>query len=202
MAKAELTVTAREVVGKGGARSLRRAGLIPAVVYGKGVEPCAVTVAPKALTKAISGEAGWNTLITLNGAAGVEGTVVILKDMQVDPIRRDVTHVDFQAIDLKKKVHVMVPVHPVGKSEGEKLGGNLQVIRHELEVVCLPTAIPAAIEIDVTAMAIGDVLHINDVVFADGIEAAPHEANFTVITVTGRKADAEGAGEGEEGDEE
>ncbi len=202
MAKADLTVSAREVVGKGGARSLRRAGMVPAVVYGKGFEPCTVTVSPKELTKAISGEAGWNTLLTLRGAEGVEGRVVILKDMQLDPIRREATHVDFQAIDLKKKVNVMVPVHPVGKAEGEKLGGNLQVIRHELEVVCLPTAIPAAIEIDVTAMVIGDVFHIDDVVFADGVEAAPHEANFTIITVTGRKADADEEGEESEGEED
>jgi len=175
MAQTELNVTAREVVGKGGARSLRRQGLVPAVVYGKGLDACNVVVAPKALQAAIATEAGWNTLITLKGKK-----------------------VDFQAIDLQKKVHVMVPVHPVGKSAGEKAGGHLQVIRHELEVVCLPTAIPSAIEIDVETLGIGDVLHINDVVLPAGVEA-PHDVNFTVITVTGHKA--EEAAEGEEAEE-
>jgi large subunit ribosomal protein L25 len=195
MAQTELNVTARDVVGKGGARSLRRQGLIPAVVYGKGMETCTVAVAPKALQAAIATEAGWNTLITLKGDGAFDSTVVILKDMQVEPIRRDVQHVDFQTIDLQKKVHVMVPVHPVGKSEGEKNGGLLQVIRHELELVCLPSAIPGAIEVDVTALGIGDVLHINDLVLPAGVEA-PHDVNFTVITVTGHKA--EEAAEGEE----
>lgn len=194
MAQSELNVTAREVVGKGGARALRRQGLVPAVVYGKGMESCNVAVAPKALQEAIATEAGWNTLITLKGDGAFSGKVVILKDMQVDPIRSDVRHADFQAIDLKKKVNVMVPVHPVGKSEGEKAGGFLQVIRHELEVVCLPTAIPSAIEVNVEALAIGDVLHIEDLVLPAGVEA-PHDVNFTVITVTGHKAEEAAEGE-------
>jgi len=193
MAETELNVTLRNGIGKGGARALRRQNLVPAVVYGRGLEPCAVTVEPKALKKAISTESGWNTLITLKGEGAFSGKVVILKDMQVDPIRRDVKHADFQVIDLKKKVHVMVPVHPVGKSEGEKVGGSLQIIRHELEVFCLPSGIPGAIEVDVTSLNIGDVLHVEDLVLPAGVEV-PHEVNFTVITVTGHKAE-----EGEEG---
>ena len=196
MAQANLNVTQRTAIGKGGARSARRQGLIPAVVYGKGVEPCAINVEPKALQQAIASEAGWNTLITLAGDAPVNGKVVILKDLQVDAIRREPQHADFQVIDLTKKVHVLVPVHPVGKSAGEKLGGNLQVIRHELEVVCLPTAIPAAIEVDVTALNIGGVLHIGDIQLPAGIEV-PHDVNFTVITVTGHKSEEETAAEAE-----
>lgn len=192
MAQSVLNVSNRERLGKGGARTLRRQGMVPGIVYGKGVEPCAVFVAPKALGTAIATEAGWNTLITLKGEGPFDGKVVIVKDMTRDAIRRDVQHVDFQAIDVTKKVHVMVPVHAVGKAVGEKVGGNLQLIRHELEVVCLPSAIPAAIEIDVTAMNIGDVLHINDIKFVAGVEPAPHEANFTVITVTGHKVEVEG----------
>ena len=193
MAETELNVTLRNGIGKGGARALRRQNLVPAVVYGRGLEPCAVTVEPKALKKAIATESGWNTLITLKGEGAFSGKVVILKDMQVDPIRRDVKHADFQVIDLKKKVHVLVPVHPVGKSEGEKVGGSLQIIRHELEVFCLPSGIPGAIEVDVTSLNIGDVLHVEDLVLPAGVEV-PHEVNFTVITVTGHKAE-----EGEEG---
>jgi large subunit ribosomal protein L25 len=197
MAQAELNVTRREVVGKGGSRALRRQGLAPAVVYGKGMEPCSVTVAPKELKQAITTEAGWNTLITLRGDGPFNGKVVILKDLEIDPIRRDILHADFQAIELQKKVHVKVPVHPVGKSEGEKIGGHLQVIRHELEVVCLPTAIPSAIEVDVTALKIGGVIHIEDIALPAGVEV-PHEVNFTVITVTGRKAEeGESAAAGE-----
>lgn len=191
MAQAELNVSARTRLGKGGSRALRRQEQAPAVVYGKGIEPCAVTVEPKALKKALATESGLNTLITLRGDGPFDGKVVIVKDLQFDAIRRDITHVDFQAIDLTAKVHVMVPVHAIGKSQGEKDGGNLQLIRHELEVVCLPTAIPKAIEIDVTALKVGGVIHINDITLPAGVEA-PHDVNFTVITVTGHKAEGEG----------
>jgi large subunit ribosomal protein L25 len=188
MATAEMTVALRDKAGKGAARGLRRQGLIPAVVYGRGLETCSLAVVPKDLKTAISTEAGWNTLITLKGEGPYAGKVVILKDLQVDAIRRDYLHADFQVIDMSQKVHVMVPVHTLGKSEGEKTGGTLQVIRKELEIVCLPNAIPGAIEVDVTAMEIGDVLHINDIALPAGVEA-PHEVNFTVITCVGHKSE-------------
>ncbi|HEX9873864.1 MAG TPA: 50S ribosomal protein L25/general stress protein Ctc [Deferrimonas sp.] len=200
MAQSELNVTNRDRTGKGVARTLRREGLIPATVYGRGLEPCSIIVEPKALKAAIATEAGWNTLITLKGDGAFSGKVVILKDLQVDAIRRNMKHADFQVINMKKKVHVMVPVHTIGKSAGEKVGGNLQVIRHELEVVCLPTAIPSAIEVDVTDMEIGDVVHIADIALPAGIEV-PHEVNFTVITLTGRTVEEEGTEEAEGAEE-
>jgi large subunit ribosomal protein L25 len=196
MAKSSLKIAQRDATGKGAARSARRQGLVPAVVYGKGAEPCAVVVDPKALITAVSTEAGWNTLLTLDVEGVLNGKVVIVKELQRDAIRRDLTHVDFQLINLQKEVHVLVPVHAVGKSVGEKNGGNLQVIRHELDVLCLPDAIPDAIEVDVTNLDIGDTLHIEDLILPAGTQV-PHDVNFTVITVTGRKADDaadEGAG--------
>lgn len=189
MAQTELNVTLREGIGKGSARSLRRQGLIPAVVYGKGMDSCALSVAPKELQAAIGTEAGWNTLITLKGEGAFNGKVVILKDLQVDAVRGEALHADFQAIELGKKVHVMVPVHPQGKSEGEKMGGTLELIRHEVEIVCLPSAIPSAIDIDVSALKIGDVVHVDELVLPEGVEV-PHEVNFTVLTIKGRKEEA------------
>lgn len=197
MAQSQLQVSLREATGKNAARAARRAGQVPGVVYGKGMEPCAVTVEPKALEKAIATESGWNTLITLQGEGPFSGKVVILKELEVDSIKRTPTHADFHAVDVTKKTHAMVPVHPVGTSAGEKLGGSLEVVRHELEVYCLPGVIPGSIEVDVTALNIGDVVHINDIKLPEGVEA-PHDVNFTVITCTGRKAEEEGAEEGEE----
>jgi large subunit ribosomal protein L25 len=110
---------------------------------------CNIVLSPKELRAAIATESGWNTLLTLKGDGAFAGKVVILKDMQVHAIRRDIQHVDFQAIDLQKKVHVMVPVHPVGKSAGEKPAAICRSFVTRLEVVCLPTAIPSAIEVDV-----------------------------------------------------
>jgi large subunit ribosomal protein L25 len=203
MANAELQVTARDQAGKGISRSLRRQGLIPAVVYGKGMDSCSIAVDPKALKAAMATDAGLNTLLTLKGEGAFSGKVVLLKETQVDSIRRNLTHADFQTVDLKQKTHVMVPVHPMGKSAGEKLGGTLQIIRHELEVLCLPTQIPKAIEIDVTALNIGDVLHIEDIAAPAGA-SLPHDVNFTVITVIGRTAEevSEEAEEAEEAEGE
>lgn len=198
MAQAELNVEIRENTGKGVARKLRAVGKCPAVVYGKGMEPTAITIEPKDLEKAIATDSGWNTLLTLKGAAEVEGKVVVLKDLDLHAIRRTMVCADFHAIDVLKKVSFMVPVHTVGTSVGEKEGGILQLIRHELEVVCLPTAIPQSIDIDVTELGIGDVFHVAEVVVPEGAEI-PHDVNFTVITVKGHKAEEEETEEGEEG---
>lgn len=197
MAKAELNVEIRENTGKGVARKLRADGMIPAVVYGKDLEPTPIVVEPKALEQAISTEAGWNTLLTLKGGKAVDGKVVVLKDVDFHPIKRTMQCADFHAIDLKAKGSFMVPVVAVGKSAGEKEGGSLQVIRKELEVVCLPTEVPQAIEINVEALNIGDVVHIEDVVAPEGSEL-PHDVNFTVITVKGHKEEVEETEEGEE----
>jgi large subunit ribosomal protein L25 len=193
MANSILDVEPRIRTGKGGSRKVRRDGLVPAVVYGKGVEALNLRVDPKALQQAIATEAGLNTLITLKGDGPFDGKVVILKDTQIDAIRREIQHVDFLAIDLQKKIAVMVPVQPRGKSVGEKEGGTLQMVRHELEVFCLPTKIPTAIEVDVTALQVGDSVHIDEVTLPAGVEV-PHDVNFTVLTVVGRMAEeVEGA---------
>jgi len=188
MAKSVLNVETRVRTGKGGSRKVRQDGLVPAVVYGKGVEALNLRLDPKALQQAVATEAGWNTLLTLKGDGPFDGLVVILKDMQIDAIRRNPTHVDFLAIDLKKTLAVMVPVQPVGKSQGEIEGGTLQLVRHEVEVYCLPTNIPTSIEIDVTALNIGEVVHIDEVSLPEGVESQ-HDVNFTVLTVVGRMAE-------------
>lgn len=156
-------------------------------------------VHPKDLDTALDTDAGINTLITLRSAGQpFDGMQVIVNDLQVDPIKRFREHVDFKAIDVKKKGYFMVPVHAEGESAGEKEGGNLQVIRNELEVYCLPTKVPSYIGINVDDLEIGDSVHIEDIKAPADVEMV-YEVNFTVITVVGFKAsDLE---EGEEGEE-
>ncbi len=199
MAKSVLNVETRVRIGKGGSRKVRRDGLIPAVVYGKGIEPLNVRLDPKALQQAVATDSGWNTLITLKGDGPFDGLVVILKDMQIDAIRRNPKHVDFLAIDLKALLFVMVPVHPIGKSQGEAEGGTLQLIRHELELNCLPTNIPTSIDIDVTQLTIGESIHIDEVVLPEGVKSQ-HDVNYTVLAVVGHKP--EEVEEGEEDEED
>ncbi len=198
MAQAELNIEIRGNSGKGVARKLRAAGKVPAVVYGKGMESTSIIVEPKALEQAIATDAGWNTLLTLKGAAELEGKVVVLKGLDIHPLRRTMVCADFHAIDLQKKRSFLVPVNVVGTSEGEKTGGSLQLIRKELEVICLPTMVPQSIDIDVTNLEIGDTVHIEEVVAPEHAEI-PFDVNFTVITVKGHEVEEEEAVEGEEG---
>ncbi len=183
MAQVELNVEGREKSGKGVARKLRAIGKIPAVVYGKAIDPVAIIVDPSAVEESISGDAGTNTLITLRGIEAVDGKVVILKDADIHPISRAMISADFYAINLTEKSAFMVPVNIVGTAAGQKEGGSLQTVRNELEVMCLPTQVPQAIDIDVTALQIGDTVHIEEVVAPEGIELV-HDVNFTVITVS------------------
>lgn len=194
MSESMLNVSLREASGKGVARSLRREGQIPAVYYGKGLEHCSLSVDIKALKKALSTEAGLNTLIKLQGEGPFSGKVVIIKDLQLEPISRRPLHVDFQVIDLTKKTQVMVPLKIVGKAEGEKFGGVLQVVHKEVEIRCLPTAIPPFIEVDVTALGVGDSIHIDDLTLPAEVEKT-HEENYVVVNVSEIRAAVE---EGEE----
>lgn len=182
MSQAELNVSTRTRLGKGGNRVLRQQELAPAVVYGKGIEPCSITIEPKAFKKALGKDI--NTLITLKGDGPFDSKVVLVKEIKKHAIRRHIIHVDFLAIDVTKPVEVMVPLHILGKSQGEKDGGSLQLIRHELKVSCLPLEIPEAIEVDVTELQIGEVIHIHDVKLPAGVEV-PKDVNYTILKLTG-----------------
>jgi large subunit ribosomal protein L25 len=201
MAQVELNVDIREKSGKGISRQLRAAGKLPAVVYGKGFESITITVDPKEVEGAVSGEAGLNTLITLRGATELNGKVVILKATDVHPIRRNLISADFYAINLKEKSIFMVPINVVGTAVGQTEGGSLQLVRNELEVLCLPTEVPQNIDIDVTALEIGDTIHIDQVVAPEGVELV-HDVNFTVITLSVIKVEVEPTDEDELGEAE
>jgi len=196
MAQVELNVDIREKSGKGVARKLRAAGKLPAVVYGKGFESTTIVVDPKELEIAVSGEAGLNTLITLKGVAALDGKVVILKAASVHPIRRHMISADLYAINLKEKSTFMVPINIIGTAVGQAEGGSLQLVRNDLEVLCLPTEVPQAIDIEVTALEIGDTIHIEEVTAPDGIELV-HDVNFTVITLSIIKEEVEEVDEDE-----
>ncbi|MCF6267534.1 MAG: 50S ribosomal protein L25 [Desulfuromusa sp.] len=196
MAQVELNVEIREESGKGVARKLRAAGKLPAVVYGKELGTAAIVVDPKELENAISGEAGLNALITLKGAADLDGKVVILKNADVHPISRDMISADFHAINLTEKASFMVPINIVGTAAGQKEGGSLQLVRNELEVLCLPTQVPQGIDIDVSALEVGDTVHIEEVVVPEDVELV-HDVNFTVITLSIIKEEVEAVEEDE-----
>jgi large subunit ribosomal protein L25 len=183
----ELNANIRTQTGNGPARALRRSGFIPAVLYGPDNDPISLAVPIKELEKILkSGTAGQAllNLVIKNGKTATRSAMI--KELQRDPVSRNFLHVDFYEISMDRKIRVNVPVVTKGKSIGVEMGGMLQVIRRELEVLCLPAEMPESIEIDITELDIGDSVHVKEIPLADGVEV-PADVNFTVITVLSPK---------------
>jgi large subunit ribosomal protein L25 len=173
----------REGIGKEKANKLRLKGLIPAIFYGPRTQTIPLVIDSKELAKALQTEAGENVLIDLDIRKGaqLDRKVVMLKDIQVDPLKRVTLHTDFYEVAMDEMVIVEVPVHLVGKPEGTKVGGILEQVRRVIEVQCLPGDIPKSIDIDVSALNIGDSIHVQEI----SVEKAKiiSETNFTIATV-------------------
>lgn len=187
MAQVELKVTARETVGKETSRKTRAQGLIPGIIYGKNKKNISVSLNPLALKKALIKGGGANALLTLleEGSKSFGKKTVIVKDLVKDPVQFQYMHVDFYELDLKQTVTVKVPLHFVGKAEGLTQGGIVQPVLREVDVKCLPHAIPSHIEIDVTPLKVGDAFHMSDL--KNKFQGKDYEIVFshddTVVTV-------------------
>jgi len=168
----ELGATMRVETGKSAARKLRAQGQIPAVVYGRGIDPMPVTVDATEFTRALPESAWRSTLINLKVApAEGEGKgkkrsdsqeTVIIAEVQRHPVRQSLLAVDFHRISLKETIRARVPVVAIGESPGVKLGGVLEQTMHEVEVECLPTALPDHVEADISNLEIGDTFRVKD----------------------------------------
>ncbi len=185
MEQKQLNIELRDKTGKGISRQLRIKGLAPAVVYGKGIEPVAVSVNAKEFFAAVAGEGGQNTLITLQGGGALNGTVVIVADINREAIKGSLRHVDFHKIALDEKVKVEVSVRIVGSAKGVKDGGLLDHALHKLQIECLPTAIPEHIDVDVTELTIGHSIHVGELKLPAGVKALD-DARASVVAILGR----------------
>ena len=190
----EITVAAgvRTSRGKNEARRTRKAGQIPAVVYGSGQDPVSVAVNPREITKIIRSATGYNTIFTL-AIEGGESTPVMLVDQQVDPIRGHLLHADLKRIDLTKRIRVTVPVHVEGEAKGIKLqGGMLEVITRAIEIECLPDEIPDGFTIDVTEMMVGQSKRASDVPVTGSMKlvSAPDTVIAHIVTLRAEEAPA------------
>jgi len=197
----ELKTNIRESTGNGYARALRRQGQIPAVLYGKGVEPVKISLNTRDLELLLKKNRASQILMNLVVGNTDTPRSAMIKELQVDPVSRNFLHVDFYEVDMAKKITVKVPVTITGISKGVELGGILQLIRKELEVMCLPQEIPNSIDIDVTDLDVGDSIHINDI-SAEGNTEFPSDVNFTVATVVVPKREVEEVTEEEVAEEE
>jgi len=165
MERVSLEAKRRDGTGTNRVRKLRLQGLVPAVVYGRGREPMPVIVEGKALRASLHTHAGLNVLIDLSIVDGSRSAAtVMVREIQRGMFKRDIIHVDFHTIDLSEKVEAHVPLVFTGQAKGVvDDGGVLEIQLREVVVECLPTQIPESIEIDISALGVGDSLHVSDI---------------------------------------
>jgi large subunit ribosomal protein L25 len=201
MASANLSVTKRELSGKGVARSLRKDGRVPAVIYGHGREPQTLSINTRDLEKLLEHISAENTVIDLD----VDGTAsrTLIREIQRHPFKRQILHVDFQELVAGEKVIVRVPVILIGVPDGVRMdGGILDQTMRELEVEVDPANIPNHIEVDVTRMVIGSSLHVSDITLPEGVEViAEEDASVAVVSAPRAAVEAAAAEEGAAGAE-
>jgi large subunit ribosomal protein L25 len=180
MEQTAMEISVRKETGKGPARRERMAGRIPGVLYGSG-QSLPISANPKTVSTLLMQEGGRNKMLTLKGA-GVEGRAVMIRDYQIDPVSRELLHVDFLEIDPKKKIRVTVPLNFVGRAAGVAEGGVLNIVERQASVRCLPNQIPKHLDVDVSALAIGDSIHLRDLQLPEGVEKMTH-VDPTLVTV-------------------
>jgi len=199
----ELKATVRKTTGNSPARQLRRTGQVPAVLYGPQTESVLLSVDIKEFEQILKKGNIGSLILNLVIQNGEKITKpAMIKELQSHPVSGNFLHIDFYEIDMQRKINVMIPVVTKGVSKGVELGGLLQIIRREVEVLCMPGDIPESIEIDITDLDVGDSVHVEEIPLGDNVEM-PSDVNFTVLTIVSPKVEAveeeeEEALEGEE----
>lgn len=182
----QLTLAAetRDRVGKGASRALRRDGRVPAVIYGQNKEPTSIHLEEKALSKALGTGHFMNTIVMINGER------TLPKDVHFHPVTDRPVHVDFLRISANTSVTVAVPVVFVDEEEapGLKKGGVLNVVRHELELVCDAGNMPSEVVVSLKGLEVGDSLHISAVTLPKGTQSAIDDRDYTIATVVAPSA--------------
>jgi large subunit ribosomal protein L25 len=178
----ELTIQKREGLGKGAAKRLRRAGQVPAILYG-GASPVNIAVAPRDVFRLIHGHEGSTQLLKVSFADNGESRMAIIRDIQFDPVSEDLIHVDLQEVAMDRAIQVSVAVHHVGDAIGVRENqGILEMILREVQVSCLPGNIPAVLEADVSGLQINDVLTVKDLKVPEGVRIL-NDPSQAVVTV-------------------
>ncbi len=167
----------REDTGKGSSRRLRRAGKVPAIIYGAGREPRALTFDHNELLKAAENEAFLSSVLAVQVGPKMRRTIV--KDIQVHPAKRQILHLDLQRIVEDEEIRMTVPLHYLGEetAPGVKAGGSVSKMFTEVEVICLPKYLPEYIEVDLAGMELDAMLHLSDITLPEGVQltALTHE---------------------------
>jgi len=197
-----LEVQQREELGSPASRRLRQQGFVPGVIYGGGAEPVAITVPERDLRRALTSDHGLNAIldVTLDGSA----RPAILKEYQRDPITGRVAHVDFVVVRLDRVIQTAISVELTGDSPGVREGGVLQQVAREITVEALPMEVPDRLEVDISGLAIGDSIRLEEIAEIPGVRFVddPHETVLATVTAPTRVEEPEEVlAEGEEGEE-
>ena len=198
MSTIQLSAELREGKGKGASRRLRHANRLPAILYGVGKDAVSLSLLQKDVQYVMQDETFYSQVLSLTVDGKAED--VLVKDIQHHPYKTIVMHVDFQRVDANKVVHVHVPLHFTGEdiAPGVKTeGGAISHVMMEVEVACLPNLIPAYIEVDLSEMHLGDILHLTDLKLPEGVQVLAlthgdeHEHDTAVANIHMRKTIAE-----------
>ena len=180
----KLSATSRTEKGKGVAKRLRSEGKLPAVVYGHKTDPIALTIDSKQLLKLIVEGKSEHKLfgLSIEGNGKPIEKIVMIKELQIHPLKRHFLHVDFFEVAMDEELTLSLAIKLLGEAPGVEMGGILQQVRREIEIKCLPSQIPDTVEIDVSALNIGDSVHLNDIQLPEGIKVLD-DADLTIATV-------------------
>jgi large subunit ribosomal protein L25 len=190
-----VTADVRAARGKNEAHRTRRAGQIPAVVYGAFRDPIAVSLNPREILKVVHSKTGYNTIFNLSIQGG-ETTPVMVVDQQLDPIKGTLLHADLKRIDLTRRIRVNIPVHTTGEAAGVKVqGGLLEVITRAIEIECLPDEIPDSFTVDVTELMVGQSKRASDVPLTGSMRlvSSPDTVIAHIVTLRAEAAATETA---------
>ncbi len=204
MEQVVLEVQERKVTGSGPAGRLRAQGLVPGIVYGRGLEPVPIAVADRDLQDLLRSSAGSNVLVDLRvpGLTHETSVAAMVREVQRDPVKHTALHVDFQWISLADRVTVQVPISFIGESPGVVEGGVIDQILYDIEVECLPTNIPEHLTLDVSGMEIRDTRQVSDLQVPEDVEVLA-DLEDPVVTIASpiREEDLETRVEEVEGEE-
>jgi len=164
----DLQAEPRTVSGTGAVKRLRKSGIVPAALYGRKAKAANLQVHGKTFSKLLEGSASDNVLVSLKLSGGSE-QLALVQEVQHDYLRGGILHVDFHAVAADEEIHANVPVAMIGEAKGQKLGGLVEAIHHEIEVHCLPKDLPESIQVDVTDLDVGQGIHIRDIQFPTGV---------------------------------
>ncbi|HHL39064.1 MAG TPA: 50S ribosomal protein L25 [Deltaproteobacteria bacterium] len=181
MEELEITAWTRSETGKGPSRRLRKAGYVPAVLYGAAGAAVNLKLDSKDLARTLGATSWESALINLRGEAG--DRKVMIKDLQVHPVRDVIEHIDLYEVRMDEAVTVEVPVRIVGRSAGAREGGIEHMDLRTVTIECLPGLIPEAVDVDVTALGVGESLHIGDLNLPEGVRAVDDPSHVVVSVV-------------------